>query len=190
MKKQLTTYLKVVRTIYGEHAEDNPHEFTLNKRASVSSLKKAKGQLGVPLNQQLEALWSIANGSDGAPLFHDGQRLAGYALLSIQQAFEERSFFEQRASQYDGEIESDEPRDPRVGDGWFSDGWLPFAAIEGGALQLLIDHQPLGTGKPGQVIGYSHDPDEMVFIADSIADLLPISLKAIQDDPLEFLGIY
>jgi len=53
-----------------------------------------------------------------------------------------------------------------------------------------FDRTPLGTGKPGQIIAYSHDPDEIYFVADALADLLPISLASIEEDPLEFLCVF
>ena len=187
----LDTYRKAVERVYQANAEDSPHDFALAAGASPKVLKQAAEAIGAALDTQLASVWAMANGSDNAPLLMDGDHLASYALLSITEAIAEREHFRQRAPQYssDGNVEENEPRDGRVGAGWFSEGWLPFASSAGG-LMLILDHQPNGSGKGGQVIGYAHDPDELFFVADSLSELLSISRGQIEADPLEFLEIF
>ncbi len=189
--KTLDTYLKAVERVYRANAQDCPHDFVLAPGASPKALKLAAETIGRTLDTQLSSVWAIANGSNDAPLLMDGDHLASYALLSITEGIAEREYFRQRAPQYssDGNVDENTPRDGRVGAGWFSEGWLPFASNAGG-LVLILDHQPNGSGNGGQVIGYAHDSDELFFVADSLSDLLSISLGQIEADPLEFLGLF
>ena len=185
----VSDYLDAVRAIYREHGGESPHRLKLRRPAEEHALAAAEEAIGGPLHPELRALWRTTGGSDGAPVFHDGRYLFGYALLSVEQALEQRSYFAIRAPQYDGTVEGTDPRDPRVGDSWLSAGWLPFAAEYDHAV-LLVDHRPLGVGSPGQVIRYIHDPDHIDYVCESIAELLPLSIRAIQADPLEFLAIF
>lgn len=188
LRHQLQVYLDDVRRIYERHGAQSPFKLSLERKARDSDLRKAEKALAQPLDAALAALWSITSGSSGAPLLHDGELLCSYALIAPTQAILERELYRKRAHDYDEHEDKD--RDERVGRGWYSEGWLPFAEIEGGGVQLLIDHRPLGSGKPGQVIRYRHDPDEIDFVATSLLDLLPVSLRAIQQDPDEFLCIF
>jgi cell wall assembly regulator SMI1 len=53
---------------------------------------------------------------------------------------------------------------------------------------LIADLVPSGTGKSGQIIAFTHDPDEIEHIAPSFANLLENSMKAIEADSEELLG--
>lgn len=185
----IQSYLDAVKAVYEANKADNPHRLRMRHPAKRRLLAQVEKTIGTPLNAELRTLWEQFDGSGGAPFFHDERYLFSYEFLSVSESLDHRSCFEKRAPQYDGTFECTEPRDVRVGDGWFSSGWLPFAAEYDHAV-LLVDHRPLGTGIPGQVIRYVHDPDRIEFVCDSVAELLPVSIKAIRADPLEFLGIY
>ena len=185
----VTDYLSALKVIYRDHGAESPHTLRLRRKVGAKAIAKVEKVMGTTLHPQLRALWDVANGSDDAPVFHDGKYLCGYALLSVEQALDERDCFKHRAPQYDRAPACTAPRDPRVGVGWFSPGWLPFAAESDHAV-LLVDHQPLGSGVPGQIIRYVHDPDRIEYVADSLAELLPRSLAAIQNDPAELLCIF
>ena len=76
-------------------------------------------------------------------------------------------------------------RDPRIRPGWYHTGWVPFASSVA-SLWLIEDHSPAAGGTAGQIIGYIHDPDEMVWLANSLAELLPISAAQLESDPEEY----
>lgn len=181
-------YLDALTAIYRANETDSPHLLRLPSPATKRSMAKVERATGASLDANLRHLWERFDGSDGAPFLHDGTYLFSYALLSVEESLDHRSAFEDRAPQYSGSIEHTDPRDARVGIGWFSPGWLPFAA-EGDHAVLLVDQQPLGSGTPGQVIRYIHDPDRIEYVCDSISELLQTSINAIQADPLEFLQI-
>ncbi len=37
---------------------------------------------------------------------------------------------------------------------------------------LMLDFDPNTEGKEGQIIGYIHDPDEVVYVAENLKDLI------------------
>lgn len=185
----ITKYLDALTAIYRANEADSPHELRLPRPAAKRTMAKAEKATRASLDADLRQLWERFDGSAEAPFLHDGEYLFSYALLSVEESLDHRSAFEDRAPHYGADSEPTEPRDPRVGNGWFSRGWLPFAAENDHAV-LLVDHQPLGSGTPGQVIRYIQDPDRIEYVCDSISELLEKSIKAIQADPLEFLHIY
>lgn len=182
-------YLDALTAIYRANEADSPHQLRLPRPAAKRLMTKAEKATGASLDADLRHLWELFDGSNGAPFLRDGKYLFSYALLSVEESLDHRSAFEDRAPHYSGRSERTGPRDARVGNGWFSPGWLPFAAEDDHAV-LLVDHQPLGSGTPGQVIRYIHDPDRIEYVCDSISELLQTSINAIQADPLEFLQIY
>lgn len=51
---------------------------------------------------------------------------------------------------------------------------------------LMSDMSPSESGCKGQIIGFVHDPDEIVYIAPSFAEFLEASLEAFATDREEF----
>ena len=205
----LAGYFSAVRAIYAEHGARSQYELKLEDSADSREMQSVEAAIGVTLDPRLETLWRMTRASGGAPLFQDGRFLNAYALVSPSEALVHRSMFEQRAQARtaraglpnrrpparEGRLVAyvpsgpHPPRDPRVGDGWFSPGWLPFAVEETG-VGLLVDHRPLGTGEPGQVLRYAVGTDDLERVAGSIAELLALSREQIEGDALEFLGIF
>ena len=93
------------------------------------------------------------------------------------------------APQYEGYVE-EKPRDQRIRPGWFHDGWLPFAGFGGGILLLIQDYSPTEEGNIGQIIAFTHDPDEISYVAPDFQTFLHHSLSSIKEDPEEFLEIF
>ena len=194
--EKIAKYLVGVEKVYASDGAESEYTFELAKGASDGDFEKVRAALGRDLDPWLEVFWHQANGSRGNPVLCDGELLASYSLLSMKDALKERRSFEVRAPQYEGTVqydrtvESDEPRDKRIGEGWFSPGWLPFASAAAGSMVLLVDHAPQGKGRAGQILRFVHDPDRIEFVASSLGALLPKSLKAIKSDPEEFLCIF
>ncbi len=187
--EKIAKYLAGVEKVYASDGAESEYTFELARGASDGDFENVRTVLGCELDPWLEVFWHQANGSRGNPMLSDGELLASYSLLSTKDALRERRSFGKRAPQYDGAVQSDEPRDKRVGEGWFSPGWLPFASAAAGSMVLLVDHAPQGNGRAGQILRFVHDPDRIEFVANSLGALLPKSLKAIKSDPEEFLCI-
>ncbi len=53
---------------------------------------------------------------------------------------------------------------------------------DGGTLRLISDMSPSDSGQPGQIIGYVHDSDRIVYVAPSFEEFLVGSLDALEEN--------
>lgn len=148
----------------------------------------SRGRAWLPLQPGLRAAWKAADGSGTASLFIRSGYLTTYAFLPLADALEERESRRRIAPNYEG-YENPEPRDPRIRPGWFQEGWVLFASFAEGTALLMADHSPAEGGQVGQVIAYTHDPDEISYVAPDWPTFLQLSLQEITADPEEFLEI-
>jgi cell wall assembly regulator SMI1 len=51
----------------------------------------------------------------------------------------------------------------------------------------MVDMSPAAKGSKGQVIAFTHDPDEISWVSKSFADFLAASLKAFKADAEDLL---
>ncbi len=177
-------YLTRLEELYRQHA------LPLARRdaASLAQLQAVEEQLGLELPEDLRTAWLTTDGlADYQTVFARPGRLTGYDFLSLAAALREREGLRRRAASYARYIEP-EPRDARIGTDWFQPGWLPFAGFGGGTLLLMLDMAPASGGTLGQIIAFTHDPDQIEYVAQSFAELLKGSLEAIEADAEEFLG--
>ncbi len=166
-------------------ADKNEVDFELNKGASTAALSKAVKSLGFQPDPALVAAWRVANGSS-SNLFGIKGKLEPYEFLSLTAMIQRRASLENRAPQYAG-YEEPRKRDPRIGPGWFQEGWVPFGEL--GSLLLISDLSPSAKGKQGQIISFIHDPDQMRYVATSFEAFLNDSLKAFKARPVDLFGL-
>lgn len=179
-------YLQALRRVYADHEAG----LSLNQPNTAGALIEAETRLGFALDPGLREAWRIADGSeDEVRVFLRPGFLTGYDFLSLASAEEARAGMERRSPQYLGYVE-ETPRDRRIRDGWFHGGWAPFATFGGGSLLLIQDHSPAEDGVVGQIIAFTHDPDEISYVAPDFPTFLRLSLKGVQEDPEEFLEIF
>lgn len=179
-------YLFRLRAVY----ESRAFEPGLNPGATSAVVEAVEAQLGFPIAAKVRQAWLLANGGNSdAPVFMRPGFLTGYEFLSLEEAMTERAHMAKRAPRYAG---FDEPAsaDARIREGWFHPGWLPFASFGAGTLLLMVDHTPGEAGTPGQIIAFTHDPDQITWVAPDFAALLMGSIVEIEADPEEFLGEY
>lgn len=178
-------YLVVVRRAYLS-VELAPPE--MNEPASEAAIAALEKAVGHSLPGSVRKAWLVADGQAStpeAPLFWetddgDDARLVGYDFLSVEQAHEAHA---RPARRERSSAEDAEPRDSRIADGGSLPGWLPFADFGAGTMQLLIDFTPTPMGTVGQVIGFTEDPADMRWIADSFDAFLASSFAALESDP-------
>lgn len=177
-------YLSAISRIYKSFGITLP----LHSGADDAAIHKVQAKFGDdPHLASLLDLWRTANGSDSyTPVFVNPGILTGYDLLSIDDALSEHDGMRARAPQYEG-YEDPEPRDPRIAPGWWQPGWLPFGDFGGSTMLLLLDLSPGDTGRRGQVIAYTHDPDEMTWVAESLADFFKASVEGFEEEGEELL---
>lgn len=179
-------YLDRLRAVCDAHG----HALNLKPRAAESQLEAVEAELGFSIAAGLRQAWLLANGAErDVPVFMRPGYLTAYDFLPQEKAIAGRARMADRASRYVG-YEEPAPRDARIRDGWFHPGWLPFASFGGATLLLMVDHSPSETGTPGQIIAFTHDPDQITWVAPSFAALLEGSITEIEADPEEFLGEY
>jgi cell wall assembly regulator SMI1 len=137
--------------------------------ASVPRLKAVERELGLALPKDLRAAWRTTNGlGKSQTVFARPGRLTGYEFLAVEAALKEREGLRRRAPSY-SKYREPGTRDARSRAGWFEPGWLPFAGFGGGTLLLILDLAPASPGTPGQIIAFTHDPDQIEYIAPSFA---------------------
>ena len=181
---EFLSYLSDLRRLYAEFGESLDE----SPPAADAELAAAEEQLGKPMDPGLRAAWTVANGAAGAgddyrPIFARPGYLTPFSFLSVEDALEARASLRRRAAQYE-DYEDPRPRDLRIRDGWFQEGWLPFAEFDGSTL-LISDMSPSRRGVKGQIIGYVHDPDEIVFVAAGFPELLDASLETLRQSAHE-----
>lgn len=176
-------YLAGIRTLASKHGAS----LELRKPAKATALAKLASLNGVLVPGELGAAWRTSDGYEHN-LFSRPGFMTGYEFLSVSEAIEERASFAKRAPQYEG-YEDPEDRDPRIAPGWYQPGWLPFASFGGGTLVLLVDASPSKRGRAGQIIAFTHDPDEMTYVAASFSEYLSASLRWIKSHPDDVLAL-
>ena len=179
------THVQKVRNL----AQTVDRDLTLARGATASALKQMARKLGFQPGEALKQAWTLGNGSDeGAPLFARPGFLSTYEFLSIDQMLAERAGIERRAPQYK-DYEEPEARDRRIRPGWYHAGWVPFASLAGATMLLIEDHSPSAKGATGQIIAFTHDPDEMSWVARDFASLLKGSLQVFKKNAVEAAGV-
>lgn len=165
-------YLSRLRSLY----ETVDRELKLRPPASEAKLVEAERDLGMVLDPGLRTAWATADGADEfSPFFGREDFLTPYDFISLRSARTERQSMHKRAQNY---VNYDqEQRDSRIRDGWFQVGWVPFADFGSGSLLLLSDMSPSEAGQHGQVIGFVHDPEQLIYVAPSFGAFLDHSIQ-------------
>jgi len=183
VRSQFERYVGQLRTLYREA----DRILSMSPPATDAELVDLERQLGWLVPSPLRSAWLVANGGEAySPVFARPGRLTGHDFLSVEQALAECESLRRRAPSYEGYEEPD-PRGTRIKEGWYQPGWLPFAGFGGGSLLLMIDVTPGSAGTIGQVISYTHDPDQIEFVAASFEEFLERSAEAIAVDANEYL---
>jgi cell wall assembly regulator SMI1 len=177
------SYLDALRAQYAELDAT----LAVHPPATPQALELAERTLGFPLGSGLREAWTVCDGSDdGQTVFARPGYLTGFAFLSIESALAAREDMRGRSGRYAG-YRQPEPRSAQIRDGWFHEGWLPFASFGGGTLLLMQDFDPAPAGVAGQVIAFTHDPDSIDYVAPDFAAFLIESLQTIEEMPEEFI---
>ena len=140
--------------------------------AEIDSIVKSTG---VDVDESLKQLWRITNGSGGQYWFVQGEdEFTPYVLLPIKNVLERWRLFAPYDAAlyeewYDDEVWGE--RDPRIQRRFLRHSkWISFAEFTGGGDMLHFDADPTSNGRFGQVINYVHDPDFVVWLAESFLE--------------------
>ena len=186
---QLINQVKKIETYICEYFEDwdldNPVEeeyladYQNISGASEEELQAFEERLGIRLPSDFKELYSYKNGSKYfsiLPCVID-QRELPFSLMSLQEIENCKKYFQNRDAlltdfpDYFSNQELENMRDSRIKPYLFNKKWLPFAQYCD-SCYLMLDFDPDREGQEGQIICYIHDPDQVIYAAKSLTNLI------------------
>lgn len=186
---QLIDQVKKIETYICEYFEDwdldNPVEeeyladYQNISGASEEELQAFEERLGIRLPSDFKELYSYKNGSKYfsiLPCVID-QRELPFSLMSLQEMENCKKYFQNRDAlltdfpDYFSRQDLENMRDSRIKPYLFNKKWLPFAQYCD-SCYLMLDFDPDREGQEGQIICYIHDPDEIIYVAESLTELI------------------
>ncbi|MFF4694871.1 SMI1/KNR4 family protein [Streptomyces chattanoogensis] len=172
----LSAYIRKREEIF----ERGPGLQTLPDPRSADEIEHAERALGVPLPDDLRALYAVADGDGGRRLLDRHIWLALDHVVSLHHADRWSAAGTTWKHFTLGSLRSDGLPRPTVRASADRRGWIVFAESTGGDF-LAVDTDPAESGRPGQVIrvGMHHD-DGPVYVADSVTELLRMHLAALE----------
>ncbi|EHL13049.1 hypothetical protein HMPREF9629_00349 [Peptoanaerobacter stomatis] len=136
-------------------------------------------KFNIILPDDVKALYRYKNGSKYLsilPCVID-EREMPFCLMSLQEIEKTKEYFQNRYAllteftDYFTNEDIDNMKDDRIKPYLFNKRWIPFAKYCDSCF-LMLDFDPNKGGKEGQVICYIHDPDEVIYVASSITELV------------------
>ena len=147
--------------------------------APEEELQAFEKRLGIRLPSDFKELYSYKNGSKYfsiLPCVID-QRDLTFSLMSLQEIETCKTYFQNRDAlltefpDYFSSQDLENMRDSRIKPYLFNKKWLPFAQYCD-SCYLMMDFDPDQEGQEGQIICYIHDPDEIIYVAESLTELI------------------
>ena len=147
--------------------------------ASEEELVAFEEKFGITLPDEVKELYSYKNGSNYLsilPCLIDERDMA-FCLLSLQAIESTKHYFQNRDTlltefpEYFTGEDIEKMKDSRIKPYLFNKRWIPFAEYCDSCV-LMLDFDPDKEGKEGQILCYIHDPDEVVYVAESLKDLI------------------
>ena len=147
--------------------------------ASEEELQAFEKRLGIRLTSDFKELYSYKNGSKYfsiLPCVID-QRELTFSLMSLQEIETCKKYFQNRDAlltefpDYFSSQDLENMRDSRIKPYLFNKKWLPFAQYCD-SCYLMLDFDPDQEGQEGQIICYIHDPDQVIYAAESLTNLI------------------
>lgn len=147
--------------------------------ASDEEIRAFEEKFNITLPHEIKDLYSYKNGSKFFSILPSlvGQRQMAFSLMSLQAIERTKEYFQNKDSllsdfpDYFTSEDIENMRDTRIKQYLFNRSWFPFAEYCD-TCYLMLDFDPGQDGKEGQIICYIHDPDEIVYVAERITDLL------------------
>lgn len=147
--------------------------------ASEEEIAALEEKFGITLPDDVKELYSYKNGSNYLsilPCLIDERDMA-FCLLSLQAIEKTKHYFQNRDTlltefpEYFTSQDIEKMRNERIKPYLFNKKWIPFAEYCDSCF-LMLDFDPDKEGKEGQILCYIHDPDEVVYVAESLKDLI------------------
>ncbi len=138
-----------------------------------------EGKFDIVLPTDFKELYKYKNGSrffSVLPSVIDKREMA-FCLMSLQEIENSKKYFQNRNallsefSEHFTTQDIEKMKDSRIKPYLFNRKWFPFAQYCD-SCYLMLDLDPDKEGEKGQIICYIHDPDEVVYVAPNITELV------------------
>ena len=153
--------------------------------ASEEEISAFEEKFGITLPEDIKELYRYKNGSKYLrilPCVIDEKEMA-FNLMSLDAIEKAKNYFQNRdalLTEFPKHFTSEDiekMKDSRIKPYLFNKKWIPFAEYCDSCF-LMLDFDPDKEGKVGQIICYIHDPDEVIYAAESLTELI----KGIMDE--------
>ena len=147
--------------------------------ASEEEISAFEEKFGITLPEDVKELYRYKNGSKYLsilPCVIDEREMA-FCLMSLQGIEKAKKYFQNRDAlltdfpEYFTSEDIEKMKDSRIKPYLFNKKWFPFAEYCDSCF-LMLDFDPNTEGKEGQIICYIHDPDEVIYVAESLTKLI------------------
>ena len=147
--------------------------------ASEEDMVSFEEKFGIILPDEVKELYRYKNGSKYLsilPCVIDEREMA-FCLMSLTEMENKKNYFQNRDAlltefnEYFTSEDLDKMRNSKIKPYLFNKKWIPFAQYCD-SCYLMLDFDPDKEGKEGQIICYIHDPDEVIYVAEGITELI------------------
>ena len=155
--------------------------------ATEEEIKNFEEKFGISLPEDVKELYRYKNGSKFFALFPCiiGERDMAFNLMSLEQVEKSKGYFQNKDAlltdfpDYFTKEDIERMKDERMKPYLFNKKWFPFAEYCD-SCYLMLDFNPGKEGKEGQIICYIHDPDEVIYAAESLTELVDGIIEEIE----------
>ena len=155
--------------------------------ATDEDIKNFEEKFGISLPEDVKELYRYKNGSKFFALFPCiiGERDMAFNLMSLEQVEKSKGYFQNKDAlltdfpDYFTKEDIERMKDERIKPYLFNKKWIPFAEYCD-SCYLMLDFDPGKEGKEGQIICYIHDPDEVIYAAESLTELVENIMEEIE----------
>ena len=155
--------------------------------ATDEEIKNFEEKFGISLPEDVKELYRYKNGSKFFALFPCiiGERDMAFNLMSLEQVEKSKGYFQNKDAlltdfpDYFTDEDIERMKDERIKPYLFNKKWIPFAEYCD-SCYLMLDFDPGKEGKEGQIICYIHDPDEVIYAAESLTELVDGIIEEIE----------
>ena len=154
-------------------------EYEEVRGATDKEIHDFENHFNIVLPKDLKEIYTYKNGSrffPFLPAFIDNRDYS-FTLLSLEEIKHLKEYFQNKNAlftdfpDYFSRQDLENMRDSRIKPYLFNKKWLPFAQYCD-SCYLMLDFDPDQEGQEGQVICYIHDPDQVIYVAESLTNLI------------------
>lgn len=196
--KAIITKIKEIESLVCENNEDLEVEYLIDEGlyddyleidgASEEAIIALEKKLNITMPEDMKELYRYKNGSELFYLLFPNDKLDRefkFRLMSLEDIIDAKESLQDRDMLIHEYYDKDEDaytnkliermHDDRVKPYLFNKRWIPFAQADGD-INLMLDFDPGEDGISGQIICFIHDPDEITYVAKSLAEIIDDSI--------------